>query len=143
MWTRTAVAALAVAAIVGTTAWFTSSERVTGTVRCTSGARVSGVWVEGKMLGHVSSVAVNSGFATVRWNGPDIFTSTFEWNGHLWGGQRFHVGCGEDGNQWRVVAYSPVTRASNVKITCDDQPVLDRQARDAACIVENAKEGYI
>jgi hypothetical protein len=126
---------VALVLVAGMITWPATSAIVSGTVHCTSGATVSGVWVEGATLGHVASVEVNSGSAQVNHgaNGD----ATFIWERHLWGGEEFRVGCGfvpDSDGQWATTSYSKVTSLTHVALICEDKEPL-RQSGRSICTV--------
>ena len=128
MFIASGVVCLLMAAAIAT--WVATATTVTGTVTCTSGAKVTGVWAEGDALGHLGPLAVNAGFAEVQHTGPG--TASFTWTRHLRSGQEFHVGCGGSGEDWAFVGYSYLTTNTSVTLVCDDSGSSARTT-DRAC----------
>lgn len=83
-----------------------------GIVRCSSGARVQGIWVEGFSGG--------SQFADL--SAADT-ASTIRYRYRLpYGGKyQLRVGCGGSGGDWKVTAYSTYVDGPEHSFTCHDE----------------------
>jgi len=99
-----------------TTVW----PAVRGTVSCTSGAPVQGVWLDATNgpQGFVGSLNRN------RLTGRTVF----DYGTSPVAGYQLRVGCGGTEQEWAVKASTPVVARPVVDFVCDDDPSSPRFA---------------
>lgn len=110
-----AAASMIAAASVSFVGVGTANAAVGGTVKCSSGKAVVGVWIDAKD-------SRKSGWAWSQNNGRSVQS----WSrGQLSSGDQYkvRVGCGGTSNKWGVSVHSKVFRTGNQSFTClDDRP---------------------
>lgn len=84
---------------------------VTGSVTCTSGAAVVGVWVQ--------AAATGSGWATLAAAGSAMAYSYTLPEAESYS---LHVGCGGTAASWKIAVYGPFELGTDNSFACDDVP---------------------
>jgi hypothetical protein len=115
------IAAIAVVAVTATALYVTlpvpSPVELSGQVRCTSGARVVGVWIEAPKgdAGWAETTTASTG------QSQTAYRHRLRYGAHSYS---LHVGCGGNAQDWAVGTKSPYVHYKNHDFQCNDRPEL-------------------
>lgn len=90
------------------------AKTIGGTVRCDSGDKLEGIWVQGTISA--------SGWAAVQHDPNQASRVGFSYTLGMGGTYEIHVGCGGSISSWTHADYSPTESETSLDFSCVDKP---------------------